>query len=88
MKREPVSIEQDGVVCDMLLKQIGKPKDLIMCRAINLYDNRYRINVYTKTMKHDIESQKISYSCFARLDGINNLTIVSQTPGYSGLISA
>lgn len=87
MKREPVSIEQDGVVCDMLLKQIGTPRGLIMCRAINLYDNRYRINVYTKTMKNDIESQKISYSCFAKLEDLNNLTIVSQTPGYSGLVS-
>lgn len=87
MKREPVSIEQDGVVCDMLLKQIGAPRDLIMCRAINLYDNRYRINVYTKTMKNDIESQRISYSCFAKLEDLNNLTIVSATPNYSGAVS-
>lgn len=79
MKVDPISVETDGLVCDLLMKQIGRPKDLIMCRAINLWDNRYRINVYTKTMVHDIESKKISYSCFAKLDK-HELNIVSETP--------
>lgn len=85
MKTEPQSIEVDGHVCDLLLNKIGRPKGLVMCRAINLYDNRYRINVYTKTMVSDIESKKISYSCFAKLDDQNNLHIVNETPAYSGL---
>lgn len=84
MKTEPKSIEVDGVVCDMLLNKIGRPKGLVMCRAINLYDNRYRINVYTKTMVDDIESKRISYSCFAKLDN-DQLNIVMETPGASGL---
>lgn len=84
MKTEPKSIEVDGVVCDMLLNKIGKPKGLVMCRAINLYDNRYRINVYTKTMVGDIESKRISYSCFAKVDN-DILNIVMETPGASGL---
>jgi hypothetical protein len=78
MKVDPVSIETDGLVCDLLMKSIGRPKNLIMCRAINLWDNRYRINVYTKHMVDDIESKKISYSCFAKVNN-NELTIVSQT---------
>lgn len=84
MRTDPKSIEVDGVVCDMLLSKIGKPKGLVMCRAINLYDNRYRINVYTKTMVDDIESKRISYSCFAKLDN-DQLHIVMETPGASGL---
>lgn len=79
MKVEPLSIETDGLVCDLLMKQIGTPKDLIMCRAINLWDNRYRINVYTKHMIGDIESKRISYSCFAKLNQ-TELTIVNETP--------
>lgn len=79
MKVDPVDIETDGLVCDLLMRQVGGPKDLIMCRAINLWDNRYRINVYTKYMVGDIESKHISYSCFAKLDN-NKLTIVDQTP--------
>jgi hypothetical protein len=78
MKKDPVSIEADGLVCDLLIKTIGRPKNLITCRAINLWDNRYRINVYTKHMVTDIESKKISYSCFAKVDN-NQLTIISQT---------
>lgn len=84
MKTEPKSIEVDGPVCDILLSMIGTPKDLVMCRAINLYDNRYRINVYTKTMVDDIESRRISYSCFAKLNG-DTLDIVMETPVSSGL---
>lgn len=80
MKREPISIENDGQVCDLLFNQIGAPKDLIFCRAINVYDDRYRINVYTKSMVGDIESQRISYSCFAKLDKTNSLTIIDSTP--------
>lgn len=79
MRVDPVSIETDGMVCDILMRQIGTPKDLIMCRAINLWDNRYRINVYTKHMVGDIESKRISYSCFAKLDN-NSLDIVYETP--------
>jgi hypothetical protein len=84
MKTEPKSIEVDGVVCDMLLNKIGRPKGLVMCRAINLYDNKYRINIYTKTMVDNIESKRISYSCFAKLDN-DQLNIVMETPGASGL---
>jgi hypothetical protein len=85
MKAEPKSIEVDGAVCDLLLSKIGRPKGLVMCRAINLYDDRYRINVYTKTMVHDIESKKISYSCFAKLDDQHSLNIIDETPNHSGL---
>ena len=79
MKVEPLSTETDGLVCDLLMKHIGRPKDLIMCRAVNLWDNRYRINVYTRHEVHGIESKRISYSCFAKLDN-TNLTIISETP--------
>ena len=82
MRTEPKSIEVDGPVCDMLLNKIGKPNDLVMCRAINLYDNRYRINVYTKKMVGDIESKTISYSCFAKMNNFD-LEIIDHTP--SGL---
>jgi hypothetical protein len=78
MKKDPLSIEADGLVCDLLMKHIGRPKNLITCRAINLWDNRYRINVYTKYIVDGIDSRKISYSCFAKLDD-NELTIISQT---------
>jgi hypothetical protein len=80
MKREPISVEHDGRICELLFNKIGTPKNLISCRAINVYDNKYRINVYTKAIINDIDSQRISYSCFAKYDGGNNLLILDSTP--------
>ena len=79
MKVDPISTETDGLVCDLLMQSMGRPKDLIMCRAINLWDNRYRINVYTRHIVDGIESKRISYSCFAKLND-TKLNIISQTP--------
>jgi hypothetical protein len=49
---------------------IDKPANLDMCRAINVYDNRYRINVYTRKydMAYDIERVRITQSYFAQLN--------------------
>jgi hypothetical protein len=86
MRPETKLIENDGLICDLLFKQIQKPKDVISCRAINVYDNKYRINVYVKAMIHNIDSQRIGYSCFARLED-KKLSIVSETPQASGKIA-
>jgi len=58
-------------VCDLLWKQIDRPKNLEDCKAINVYDNKYRINVYTKSHCpiYDIDKVRITQSYFARLDG-------------------
>ena len=82
MKVDPISTEIDGHVCSILKKRIGTPKNLIMCKAINLWDNRYRINVYTKYLVNPetgLEGQKISYSCFAKLHDNKELEIISES---------
>ena len=83
----PKSTEVDGPVCNLLIKEIGRPKNLVMCKAMNVYDNRWRINVYTKYMvdqETGLEGNKISYSCFAKLNSKSDkLEIVDSTP--SGL---
>lgn len=58
-------------ICDLLWKQVDKPKNLEDCRAINVYDNKYRINVYTRSHDdlHDIDKVRITQSYFCRLDG-------------------
>lgn len=60
-------------VCDLLWKQIDKPSNLETCRAINVYDNRYRINVYTRSYDeiYDVEKVRITQSYFGQLDGDN-----------------
>lgn len=86
MRPEPKSIENDGLICDLLFKQIQKPKDVLTCRAINVYDNKYRINVYVKAIINNIDSQRIGYSCFAKLDD-KKLSIVSETAQPSGKLA-
>lgn len=58
-------------ICSLLWKQVERPKNLETCKAINVYDNRYRINVYTRTHDeiHDIDKVRITQSYFAQLDG-------------------
>lgn len=60
-------------VCSMLMKQVAKPEGFDRCKAINVYDNRYRINLYCKyyDSTYDIYKTKIGKSYFAHLEGDN-----------------
>lgn len=40
----------------LLFSQVEKPKNFLMTRIINVYDNRYRINVY-----HEVEEVGLYY---------------------------
>jgi len=60
---------QSDSICTLLFQQVEKPSNYKMCKAINVYDNKYRINVYTHEVINDIESQRISQSYFAKLAG-------------------
>jgi hypothetical protein len=48
----------------LLFKQVEKPKDLLMTKVINLFQNRYRINIYTETEEEGLMKRKISASYF------------------------
>ena len=65
-------------ICTLLFKQCEKPKNLEVCKAVNVYDNKYRINVYTRSYDDfwDVDKVRITQSYFAKLEG-ENLTIVS-----------
>lgn len=71
---------EDFIVCDMLFNKYHKPKGFHSCKAINVYDNKYRINVYTtrRDIIYDLDRTRINHSVFARLDKKNNLEIIRQ----------
>lgn len=50
----------------LLYKQISKPKNHLMTKIINLWENRYRINIYTEIFDETIQltKRKISASYF------------------------
>ena len=60
----------------LLFKQVNKPKNLHEVRVSNVFDNRYRINVWTTVEEDNLTKRKIHSSYFAHLNG-ETLTITS-----------
>ena len=50
---------------NLLFKQVEKPKHHLMTKIINVWENRYRINVYTEIQEDNLIKRKIyaSYFC-------------------------
>jgi hypothetical protein len=48
----------------LLFKKITKPKNYLMTRIINVFDNRYRINVYIQIEDNGLIKRRISSSYF------------------------
>ena len=71
-------IEENPYVCKEILEQIGKPNHYLMCKAMNVYDNRYRVNIYVKESVEDLTGHKqyIHSSYFCKLDK-DKVTILS-----------
>ena len=65
-------------ICDLLFRQVPEPRNLEECRAINVYDNKYRVNVYTRFYDklNDQERVRITQSYFVKLNG-DQLEIVA-----------
>ena len=72
------AIVENPEVCDKLLKKVGKPDNYYMCKAMNVYDDRYRVNVYVSEDVEDLTGHKlyIDKSYFCKYNG-NKLTIMS-----------
>ena len=51
---------------DAVLKIMGKPKNFYQINALNVYDNRWRVDIWTSYVAKDsmtgLDSYKISYS--------------------------
>lgn len=63
-------ISENPYVCKEVLDQVGKPENFHMCKGLNVYDNRYRVNVFVKEEVEDITGHKlyISNSYFCKLE--------------------
>ena len=50
----------------LLFQQINKPKDYLMLKAINIFGDYYRVNVYTQVEEEGLLKKRIgnnSYFC-------------------------
>jgi hypothetical protein len=59
----------------LLFKQINKPKHYLMTNIINVWENKYRINVYTEFEEDNLTKRKIEASYFCHYEP-GKLTIV------------
>ena len=48
----------------LLFKQVAKPKNHLMTRVINVFDNRYRVNVYIEIEEDNLIKKRIHSSYF------------------------
>jgi hypothetical protein len=60
----------------LLFKQVEKPKNHLMTKTINLWENRYRINVYTEITEDNLVKRKIHSSYFCHYEP-GNLKILN-----------
>jgi hypothetical protein len=52
----------DYEIESLLFKQVGKPKNHLMTKVINVFHDYYRINVYTQIEEDGLLKRKISQS--------------------------
>jgi len=69
-------LSENETVCVKVLDKMGKPENYLMCKAMNVFEDRYRVNIYTKRWVDDIEGRSISQSYFVRYnkDGLHILS--------------
>ena len=48
----------------LLFKQVSRPKNHLMTKIINVWENRYRINVYIEIEQDNLIKRKIHSSYF------------------------
>lgn len=64
----------------LLFKQVEKPKNYLMTRIINVFENRYRVNVYIQIEEDSLIKRKIGNSYFCHYSP-GKLTIIPE-PDY------
>lgn len=53
----------------MLFKQVARPKGLAAVKVINVFEDRYRINLWVQREEDGLTKSKIGASYFAIVDG-------------------
>ena len=54
----------DFEIENLLFQQVEKPKNYLMVKIIKLWDNRYRINIYTESYEENLIKKRIHSSYF------------------------
>lgn len=65
----------DHEIEKLLFDQVEKPKNHLMTKIMNLWDNRYRINVYVELFEDNLVKKRIDSSYFCHYSP-GKLTII------------
>lgn len=64
--------------CDIIFNHVNRPDNYLMCKSVNVYDDCWRVNIYSKRYVEGIEGKTISASYFVKFNKENtSLTILS-----------
>jgi hypothetical protein len=58
--------DQDEIIEALLFKQAERPKGLFAVKIINVFSDKYRINVWAKIEEDGLEKNKIASSYFVK----------------------
>lgn len=71
-------IDDYGVTpCDVIFKYVEKPKDYMFCKSMNVFNDKWRVNIYSKREIEGIEGKYISSSYFVKMNTKGDLEFVS-----------
>ena len=74
-EKEKTSSQQIEQVEDLFFKIVEKPKNFYDLKIYNVFDNRYRINLWINVKENGYDKSKIHSSYFTRLSD-NQLYII------------
>lgn len=58
--------------CDIIFDHVNKPDKFLMCRSVNVFDDKWRVNIYSKRYVEGIEGKCISASYFVKFNTEDN----------------
>jgi hypothetical protein len=75
----PVKKVSNGFTpCNVIFDYVDKPTDYIFSKCFNVFDDKWRVNLYSKRYVKGIEGKYISNSYFVKFNTDNNkISIVS-----------
>jgi hypothetical protein len=60
----------------LLFKLVSKPKNYIGNKIVNVYDDKYRVNLYCEFEENDLVKKRICGSYFVKLVNKSKLEII------------
>lgn len=66
-RQKEVFVSEDKII-ELLFKRVEKPKGLFDIKIVNVFDNRYRINLWIRVEDKGVSKTKVGTSYFAILE--------------------